>query len=84
MIRLWNAAHVARATEFLMQAQSRTVFATDTGPEPEDGAPRTHCGRPIDIGLIFSAPRGGTKPIGAIKLPAQTGVVATSRHNGDH
>lgn len=39
---------------------------------------RAHCERPIDIGLIFSAPRDGTKPIGAIKLPAQTEVVATS------
>lgn len=83
MIHHCNATHVARATEFLMQAQSRTVFATDIAPEPEDGMPRTHCGRPIDIGLILSTPRDGTKPIGAIK-PAQTGVVATSQHNGDH
>jgi len=61
-----------------MQAQSRTVFATDTGPEPEGGMHLAHCERPIDIGLIFSAPGDGTKPIGAIKLPAQTEVAATS------
>lgn len=66
------------------EARPRTVFATDTGPEPEDGTPRTHCGRPIVIGLVFSGPGDGTKPIGAIKLPTQTGVVAMSRHNGDH
>jgi len=57
MICFRNATHVARATEFLMQAQSRTVFAADIGPESEDGAPRAHCGRLIDIGLIFSASR---------------------------
>ncbi|KYM99485.1 hypothetical protein ALC62_09832 [Cyphomyrmex costatus] len=37
MIRFCNTTHVVRAIEFLMLVQFGTVFATDTGPEPEDG-----------------------------------------------